>query len=131
MGCLFFASPAMAEDKAFPAPAPETALGEGSKLAVQPPSVTFDEMVEETEAPEIELDPVSKRFLLMDTDETGAISREEYIDAALIRAAERFDKIDADGDGEATPDEYRTFRRSNREWWTQRFRMETQPQTGE
>jgi len=128
---LFLASPAMAEDRPFPAPTPETALDEGSKLVVQPPSVTFDETVEESETPEIPLDPVTRRFLMMDMDESATISREEYIDAALTHAAERFDKIDANGDGDATPDEYRAFRRSNREWWAQRFRTETAPEASE
>ncbi|MDX8411272.1 MAG: hypothetical protein R8K46_05295 [Mariprofundaceae bacterium] len=129
---LLFTLPALAEDKVFPMPGQEATPNKEPGFIIEPPSVSFDEQFEEAEQiPEIPLDPVTRRFLLLDMDETATVSLEEYIDAALTRAAERFDKIDADGDGEATPDEYRAFRRTNREWWAQRFRMETKSETGE
>jgi len=115
--CLLFAMPALAADQAFPVPEPE---------------VTYDEEAGDAEqVPEVPLDPVVRRFLMMDLDQSATVSRQEYVDGAIARATERFDKIDADHDGEATPDEYRAFRRANREWWAQRFRLETKPQTAE
>jgi Ca2+-binding EF-hand superfamily protein len=45
----------------------------------------------------------------VDTDENGAISKEEATEAGMERLLEHFDDIDADGDGEITREEMKAM----------------------
>jgi len=51
-------------------------------------------------------DIVTHIFDVSDTDGSGSLSRQEYLDAGLDRYGVPFDEYDADGDGEASIDEY-------------------------
>jgi hypothetical protein len=51
-------------------------------------------------------DVVTHIFEASDTDASGTLSPEEYADAGLERFGVPFDEYDANGDGEASLDEY-------------------------
>jgi len=51
-------------------------------------------------------DVVTHIFDVSDSDGSGSLSRQEYEDAGLERYGVKFDDYDANGDGEASFDEY-------------------------
>ena len=75
----------------------------------------------EHEGPATATDKIVERFMQLDTDEdpemAGTVSFEEYLSMVLERAQARFESMDADGDGEVTPEEYREFWQSRKAMW--------------
>jgi len=51
-------------------------------------------------------DVASHIFDVSDTDRSGTLSRQEYLEAGLERYGVSFEEYDANGDGEASFDEY-------------------------
>lgn len=54
-------------------------------------------------------DKIVKSFMQLDTDKSNAVSFDEYMAMVQQRAKDRFDAMDANHDGQVTPDEYRQF----------------------
>jgi len=86
------------------------------------PAITAeDEAAAERTGPATATDKIVERFMQLDTDEdpetAGTVSFEEYLSMVLERAQARFESMDADGDGEVTPDEYREFWQSRKAMW--------------
>jgi len=57
---------------------------------------------------------VIKQFMQYDMDESGDVSREEYLAIIQQRAHERFDAMDRDRDEIVTPEEYDLFWRARK-----------------
>jgi hypothetical protein len=54
-------------------------------------------------------DKIVKSFMQLDTDKSNAVSFDEYMVMVQQRAKDRYDAMDANHDGQVTPDEYRQF----------------------
>ena len=54
-------------------------------------------------------DKIVQHFMDQDIDENGGVSFDEYMEMVYDHAAKRFAEMDANGDGEVSSEEYRTF----------------------
>ncbi|HID37490.1 MAG TPA: thymidylate synthase [Ghiorsea sp.] len=54
-------------------------------------------------------DKIVEKFMELDFDESEGVSWDEYKLMVMGRMGDRFNLMDADGDGEISEEEYRTF----------------------
>ncbi|HKJ83788.1 MAG TPA: hypothetical protein VJ961_07225 [Mariprofundaceae bacterium] len=62
-------------------------------------------------------DKIVDHFMALDTDKSDGVSFDEYMAMVQQRAAERFATMDANGDGQVTPEEYRKFWKERKAQW--------------
>ncbi len=72
-------------------------------------SSTPDTSAPQPSGPLTSTDKIVKSFMQLDTDKSDAVSFDEYMAMVQQRAKDRFDAMDANHDGQVTPDEYRQF----------------------
>jgi len=70
---------------------------------------TPDTSAPQPSGPLTSTDKIVKNFMQLDTDKSDAVSFDEYMAMVQQRAKDRFDAMDANHDGQVTPDEYRQF----------------------
>jgi len=71
----------------------------------------------EKSGPLSQTDKIVLRFMELDLDQTAGVSFEEYMTMVNQRAEDRFKSMDANGDGEVTEEEYRTFWQTRKAQW--------------
>jgi len=107
----------LAEDA--PAVAPDDAAvfeDEEAPDAV-PEEVAVPVEAESTGGPKSQTDKIVDTFMQLDTDESKSVSVEEYLIMVQQRVEARFTAMDADGDGEVSEEEYRSFWKSRMAKW--------------
>ena len=70
-----------------------------------------------TGGPKSQTDKIVDTFMELDTDESKSVSVEEYLIMVQQRVEARFTAMDANGDGEVSEEEYRSFWKSRMAKW--------------
>lgn len=72
---------------------------------------------QEHSGPLTSTDRIVDHFMQLDTDKSNSVSFDEYMTMVQQRAKDRFNAMDANHDGQVTPDEYRQFWLSRMAQW--------------
>lgn len=89
----------------------------GADTPQVPPGDAAVTAADQNSGPKTATDKLVDHFMELDTDGSDSVSMAEYVAMVQKRMEARFAAMDANGDGQVTPEEYREFWKSRMAHW--------------